>query len=159
MMAVRALPEVGAQYTRLLPAAPHSNAAACHAYSCVRPLLAKAASTGLGKPQRDNSSSLCCCVLSCSAIIKKKSVWSQLPHGATARQSNHACVRANFLVTNSAAAAVVAVLRRLPQLHTFTLKHMQNKTKRPAYCHYVTDRFLPHASAALLFGGMQPADC
>ena len=35
-------PEVGAQYTRLEPSAPHSSAAACHGYSSRTPLSAYA---------------------------------------------------------------------------------------------------------------------
>jgi hypothetical protein len=39
-------PEVGAQYTRLLPAAAQSSAAACQGYSCLRPFFLKASKMG-----------------------------------------------------------------------------------------------------------------
>lgn len=55
---LQCVPEVGAQYTRLLPAAAHSSAAACQGYSCLSPFLLKASKMGCGRPHNES-----CCLL------------------------------------------------------------------------------------------------
>ncbi len=44
-------PEVGAQYTRLLPVLPHSSAAACHGYISCTPFAAYACSSLVRLPE------------------------------------------------------------------------------------------------------------
>lgn len=39
LLQLHSSPDVGAQYTRLLPAAAQFSAAACHGYSCFSPFL------------------------------------------------------------------------------------------------------------------------